>query len=201
MSKVQMNFIIVLMSMACLGLVGFQFYWVNNALKINQERFEQNVYQSLDATIDKLEKGETSEIILRNLASNPTVQESLFQPIEPIQLQVRRRQVINRPSMVDSIFKMSMPQFSQTFKRLIASKDGPTENIKEIEKYFKMPTSVASSLFTPDEMAILLQEKERHLEYISQQDSFVRGRHNALDRQAYIVEEYNVSRDVAETIV
>jgi two-component system phosphate regulon sensor histidine kinase PhoR len=196
-----MNIIILLMSIACLGLVGFQFYWVNNALKINQERFEQNVYQSLDATIKKLEKGETSEIILRSLAENTDFQKSLFQRIEPIQLQVRRRQVMKRPSMVDSIFNKPMPQISQTFKRLIASKDGPTNNIQEIEKYFYMPSAVASSLFTPDEMAILLQEKERHLEYITQQDSITKGRDYATDRQALIVEEYNVSKDVAETIV
>src|SRR5690606_2576036 len=103
MSKAQMKIIILLMSIACLGLVGFQFYWVSNALKINQERFEQNVYRSLDATVDKLEKGETSEIILRSLANDTTFQESLFKKIEPIQLQVRRRQIVNRPSMVDSI--------------------------------------------------------------------------------------------------
>src|SRR5690606_1993561 len=201
MSKTQMKTIIILMSAACLGLVGFQFYWVYNALKINQERFEQNVYQSLSATIDRLEKCETSDIILQSLAKDTILQESLFQKIEPIELQVKRRHVITRPSMVDSMFNQPMPQFSQTFKRLIASKDGPTENIKEIEKYFLMPTSVASSLFTPDEMAILLEEKERHLEYISRQDSFARGSNYALDRQNYIEETYNVSRDVAETIV
>jgi len=201
MSKTQMKTIIVLMSAACLGLVGFQFYWVYNALKINQERFEQNVYQSLSATIEMLEKGEASDIILQSLAKDTVLQESLFEKIEPIELQVRRRHVIARPSMVDSMFNQPMPQFSQTFKRLIASKDGPTENIKEIEKYFHMPISVASSLFTPDEMAILLEEKERHLEYINRQDSFAQGRNYAIDRQNYIEETYNVSRDVAETIV
>jgi len=196
-----MKTIIILMSAACLGLVGFQFYWVYNALKINQERFEQNVYQSLSATIEMLEKGEASDIILQSLAKDTVLQESLFEKIEPIELQVRRRHVIARPSMVDSMFNQPMPQFSQTFKRLIASKDGPTENIKEIEKYFHMPISVASSLFTPDEMAILLEEKERHLEYINRQDSFAQGRNYAIDRQNYIEETYNVSRDVAETIV
>ena len=154
----------------------------------------------MDATIEKLEKGEASDIILQSLAKDTTLKESLFEKIEPIQLQVRR-QVINRPSMMDSFFVQPIPQFSQTFKRLIASKDGPTDNIKEIEKYFLMPSSVASSMFTPDEMAILLQEKERYLKYISERDSFARGRNYAADRETYIVEEYNVSRDVAETIV
>lgn len=201
MSRNRMKLIIVLMSFACVGLVGFQFYWVSNVLKINLERFEQNVYQSLDATIDKLEQGETSEIILRSLARDTSFQESLFQKIEPIQLQVKRRQVIRRPSMVDSMFTHPMPQFSQTFKRLIASKDGRTDDIGEMEKYFYMSPSVASSLFTPDEMAILLAEKERYLEYVTQQDHLPQRRNYAIERQAYIVEEFNVSKDVAETIV
>lgn len=202
MSKTQIKIIILLMSAACLGLVGFQLYWVRNALKINQERFEQNVYQSLTSTVEKLEKGETSDILLSALARDTTLRASLFQRIEPIQLHVSRRRVTTRPSMMDSMLTTPMPQFSQTFKRLIASKDGPTENIQEIEKYFNMSPSVASSIFTPDEMAILLQEKEKHLEYVSsQQDSFARGRNYAVERQAYIVEEYNVSRDVAESIV
>ncbi|HLT06401.1 MAG TPA: HAMP domain-containing sensor histidine kinase [Cyclobacteriaceae bacterium] len=201
MSKTQINIIIVLMSVACLGLIGFQLYWVSNALKINQERFEQNIYQSLTSTIEKLEKGETSDILLSALAQDTLFRASLFQRIEPIQLQVSRRRITTRPSMMDSMLTAPMPQFSQTFKRLIASKDGPTEDIEEIEKYFHMPPSVASSLFTPDEMAILLQEKERYLEHVSKQDSFARSRSHAMDRQAYIVEEYNVSRDVAESIV
>jgi two-component system phosphate regulon sensor histidine kinase PhoR len=201
MSKTQIKIIILLMSGACLGLIGFQFYWVSNALKINQERFEQNIYQSLTSTIDKLEKGETSEILLSALARDTTFRASLFQRIEPIQLHVSRRRITARPSMMDSMLTAPMPQFSQTFKRLIASKDGPTDNIKEIEKYFLMPPSVASSLFTPDEMAILLEEKEKYLEHVSKQDSFARGRNYAMERQAFIVEEYNVSRDVAESIV
>src|SRR5690606_6055229 len=200
MSKTQIKIIILLVSAACLGLIGFQFYWVSNALKINQERFEQNIYQSLTSTIEKLEKGETSEILLSALAQDTSFRATLFQRIEPIQLQVSRRRVTARPSVMDSMLTTPMPQFSQTFKRLIASKDGPTDNIRDIEKYIYMPPSVASSLFTPDEMAILLQEKEKYLEHVSKQDSFA-SRNYAMERQAFIVEEYNVSRDVAESIV
>lgn len=190
------------MSLATFGLVGFQFYWVNNVLQINQERFEQNVYQALASAADKLEKGEASEILLNSLARDTVFQQTLFQPIEPIQLQVRRRQVaVNRPSMVDSLFSQPMPQISPTFQKLIASKEGEPKSFRQIEKYFHMPPSVASTLFTPDEMAILLQEKEKYLEYLSKQDQYFNKRKYASNRQAYIVEEFNVSRDVAETIV
>lgn len=191
-----------MMSLGCLGLLGFQLYWVSNLLKINQERFQQNVFQALAATSEKLEKGETSDILRNSLVRDTTLQRALFQRIEPIKLQIRRRPVaLQRPSMIDSMFSQPMPQISPTFQRLIATKEGEPKEFRDIEKYFLMPPTVASFVFTPDEMAIYLQEKEKWLEFLDKQDKFVSKRNYAISRQALLVEEYNVSRDVAETIV
>jgi two-component system, OmpR family, phosphate regulon sensor histidine kinase PhoR len=202
MSKTNMNIIILMMSLACLGLMGFQFYWVTNVLKINRERFEQNVYQALASTADKLEKSETSEILLRSLARDTIFRKTLFQKIEPIQLQVTRRQVaVKRPSMVDSLLRQPIPQISQTFQKLIATKEGGVKSFEDIEKYLDMPPSEASSIFTPDEMQILLQEKEKYLELISKQGQNYNKRNYATDRQELLIEEYNVSKNVAETIM
>nr|MBI1232463.1 two-component sensor histidine kinase [Cytophagales bacterium] len=202
MSKTNIKIIILMMSLGCLGLLGFQLYWVSNLLKINQERFQQNVFQALAATSEKLEKGETSDILRNSLVRDTTLQRALFQRIEPIKLQVRRRPVaIQRPSMIDSMFSQPMPQISPTFQRLIATKEGEPKEFRDIEKYFLMPPTVASFVFTPDEMAIYLQEKEKWLEFLDKQDKFVSKRNYAISRQALLVEEYNVSRDVAETIV
>lgn len=46
------------MTIALLGLTSFQVYWINNALKVNRERFQQNVRESLKFVVDKLEKDE-----------------------------------------------------------------------------------------------------------------------------------------------
>ena len=56
MSKRKINLIIILMSVASFGLMAFQYYWVNNAISINQQRFDQEVYQALASTVDELEK-------------------------------------------------------------------------------------------------------------------------------------------------
>lgn len=190
------------MTLASLGLIGFQFYWVGNVLKINEERFEQNVFQALASTSERLEKGEASDILLSSLARDTLFQKALLEPIEPIQVQVRHRQVaINRPSMVDSLFDQKIPQISSTFRKLIASKEGEPKSFSQIEKYFYMSPSVASTLFTPDELAILLQEKERYLEFLSQKDNYISRRQYASNRQDFIIEEFNVSRNVAESIV
>ena len=46
------------MSVALLGLISFQLYWINSALKLNKERFESNVQESLNFVVNKLEKQE-----------------------------------------------------------------------------------------------------------------------------------------------
>lgn len=190
------------MTLASLGLIGFQFYWVGNVLKINEERFEQNVFQALASTSERLEKSEASDILLSSLARDTLFQKALLEPIEPIRVQVRHRQVaVNRPSVVDSLFDQNLPQISPTFRKLIASKEGEPKSFSQIEKYFYMSPTVASTLFTPDELAILLQEKEKYLEFLSNNDNYISKRQYASNRQDYIIEEFNVSRNVAETIV
>ncbi|KEO73187.1 sensor histidine kinase [Anditalea andensis] len=203
MSKTKMNLVIVLMSVATLGLVAFQYYWVNNALKINQERFEQNVYQSLYSTVNKLEKNEASDIFLSNLMQDTLLQESLFQKIEPIEFTIKRRQVTRkRPSVVDSIFSSPMPQLSATFQKIIQSYGGDLDLIVDVESFFTyMPPSVARQHMTPDELTILLNEKEKAFQYLSEQGNKRRSRRNDTISQNEIIEEYNLPIDAAEKIV
>ena len=47
------------MSLALLGLTSFQLYWINSALRLNRERFEKDVSESLNFVVNKLEKQET----------------------------------------------------------------------------------------------------------------------------------------------
>ena len=108
---------------------------------------------------------------------------------------------VNRPSVLDSLFDQPIPQISPTFRKLIASKEGEPKTFSQIEKYFYMSPSVASSLFTPDELAILLAEKERYLQFLSERDRKMSKRQYANSRQNFIIEELNVSRNVAESIV
>jgi two-component system phosphate regulon sensor histidine kinase PhoR len=44
------------MSIALIGLISFQLYWINSALKLNSERFKQHVFESMQNVALKLEK-------------------------------------------------------------------------------------------------------------------------------------------------
>lgn len=50
--------IIVLMSVAMIGLIGFQAYWINNAIEVNNVKFRQNIHDVLNSIVSNLEKRE-----------------------------------------------------------------------------------------------------------------------------------------------
>lgn len=184
MSKGNILLIIILMSLASFGLMGFQYYWVRNAIRINQERFDQIVYQSLSGAVDQLEKSETSDVLLSKLIQDPVLQQSLFQKIEPIELQIGKRRNYRRPTLSDTLLAEQMPQVSSTFRRMLQSRGLDMSVLEELETFFTyMTPEVASSIFTPDEMQILLQEKERQLQYLSRNQGFLPSQTTSIESE------------------
>ncbi|UTA68179.1 sensor histidine kinase KdpD [Emticicia sp. 21SJ11W-3] len=55
-----MNFrnIIIFMLIAMIGLITFQWYWIENAISVRQEQFDRNVNDALQETVKKIEKQE-----------------------------------------------------------------------------------------------------------------------------------------------
>lgn len=202
MSKGNIILIIVLMSLASFGLMGFQYYWVRNAVRINQERFDQNVYMALQGTVEQLEKGETSDIMLSNLMKDSVLQESLFSKIEPITFDVRQRPVYrSRPSIVDTLLSETAPEVSPTFRRILESRGFDMNALKELEMFFAyMTPELASSMFTPDEMAILLEEKERQLTYLNKAENSKKKPNFKSPPPPEVLTEINISDDILEKI-
>ncbi|NBP30301.1 MAG: two-component sensor histidine kinase, partial [Flavobacteriia bacterium] len=175
MSKSNITLIIVLMSLASFGLMGFQYYWIRNAIRINRERFDQNVLQALSTTVSMLEKGETSDVLLSKLIKDPILKETIFKKIDPIELQINTSPTYSRRSLVDTLKLSQVPQVSTTFRRMLLSRGLDISILSELETFFAyMTPEVASTIFTPDEMQILLQEKERQLEYLNENQGYVR---------------------------
>ncbi len=46
------------MALALTGLVSFQWYWIDNAISVSEDRFKKGVYDALNAVSDKLEQQE-----------------------------------------------------------------------------------------------------------------------------------------------
>lgn len=56
MKKNGVKVIVILTSLALLGLVAIQAYWINNAITLGRQRFEQNVSEALGNVVSKFEK-------------------------------------------------------------------------------------------------------------------------------------------------
>lgn len=202
MSKGNITLIVVLMSLASFGLMGFQYYWVRNAVRINQERFDQNVLQVLSNTINELEKGETSDVLLSQLIQDSALQETIFKKIDPIELQIQTSPRYSRPSVVDTMLSLPAPQVSETFRRMLLSRGVDISVVSELENFFTYLTpEIASRMFTPDEMQILLQEKERQLDFLSKSQGFLRQRRQNKPIISSFETEIILSDDAIDKIV
>ena len=200
MTKGSITLIVVLMSLASFGLMGFQSYWIRNAIRINQERFDQNVLQALSGAIDELEKGETSDVLLSQLIRDSALLETVFKKIDPIELNIQTMPAYSRPSMVDTMLT-AVPQVSSTFRRMLQSRGIDSSILSELENFFTyMTPEIASTMFTPDEMQILLQEKERQLDYLSKNQTDERPVNPSGQWVSPRRAEINISDDALEKI-
>ena len=67
MSRISLRTIIILMSFALVGLVGFQLYWIDGVIRSNEERFKKDVIEALQTVSEKLEKQETYALIRKTM--------------------------------------------------------------------------------------------------------------------------------------
>ena len=58
MTRGTIRWITILMGLSLIGLVTFQLYWINGALKVSEERFKQDAHQALNNVVAKLEQQE-----------------------------------------------------------------------------------------------------------------------------------------------
>lgn len=58
--------IIALMTLSLIGLTSFQVYWINNAIKLSNERFNKDVHESLNMVAHKLERSELANVALKS---------------------------------------------------------------------------------------------------------------------------------------
>lgn len=77
MNRQRLVIIITLMSIALLGLISLQFYWVNNAVKLNEERFKQTIQEVLNNVVKSLERREALLITQQNIDRYTTVANKL----------------------------------------------------------------------------------------------------------------------------
>jgi len=64
MSAQRIRLIIAMMSLALLGIISLQIYWINWSIRLNEEQFDKNVYAALNRVGDKLQYYEEVAVLL-----------------------------------------------------------------------------------------------------------------------------------------
>lgn len=57
------------MSVSVIGILLIQFYWINKALKLEEEKFNKNAGIALSEVVKIIEKGETAEVLVREISN------------------------------------------------------------------------------------------------------------------------------------
>src|ERR1043165_5696160 len=65
MNKGNIRIITIMASLALLGLVAIQVYWVNNAVTLGKEGFERSVNEALNNVVKRMEKQQAASKVTR----------------------------------------------------------------------------------------------------------------------------------------
>ncbi|MFZ1291521.1 MAG: HAMP domain-containing sensor histidine kinase [Melioribacteraceae bacterium] len=68
MKEKSLKIIVALITFAVIGLIAIQFYWINLALKLEEEKFNKNVASALSDLAKSIENKETSKILIREIS-------------------------------------------------------------------------------------------------------------------------------------
>ncbi len=103
---------IVLMTVALVGLIGIQVYWINNAVKLREQKFHSSVNEALNDVVYQYEKLKTSESLALQL-----------------DLREKRRRLIFQMDSINKAISRTRDSLM-----LIQHTKNPAKNVKFVEK-------------------------------------------------------------------
>ena len=102
MSKQRIRLIVVLMSLALVGLASFQVYWIAQTARANQRRFETDVHRALVNVAGHLEKQDMVKVTRRAMQAREI--EAYSRQIQRVKEQIAYNHYVNqRKSKLDSM--------------------------------------------------------------------------------------------------
>ncbi|MBL0096516.1 MAG: hypothetical protein IPP46_08495 [Bacteroidetes bacterium] len=70
MNKVRFRFIVLMMSIAMLGLIAMQSYWLKHDFELKAHQFDQNVMLAMNRMVEQIEESENLRIVVKNYIAN-----------------------------------------------------------------------------------------------------------------------------------
>ena len=98
MKERHIKIIVLLMTLAVLGLIGVQLYWISNAFKVEEQKFKSAVNEALNSTVKKLEKRETANVVINKFITDKDKKDTLI-----IKKEVNMQQMILTKENVEEL--------------------------------------------------------------------------------------------------
>ena len=95
MTKRKIQIIVGLMCLALIGLIGFQWYWIREAIAIKNDQFNQKVSESVQQVVHRLEKQEMMYLLQRRIEAEQ--QKSRFDRIAQLRDMPMKRTAPPKP--------------------------------------------------------------------------------------------------------
>jgi two-component system phosphate regulon sensor histidine kinase PhoR len=78
MKERHIKIIILLMTLAVIGLIGVQLYWISNAFNVEEQKFKAAVNDALNSTVKKMENRETASVVINKFITDQDKKNSLI---------------------------------------------------------------------------------------------------------------------------
>lgn len=134
MGKLRIRYLIGFMSLALLGLIVFQFYWIQEVTKANDERFNQTVHNALSSVANKLAMQNDYNFLQQDVNQALPYRQTRLESLRDTLRNISSMQAINNADMQKQI-----EYFYQIFNVSIDERTGQTLFNVDFEAFMNQP--------------------------------------------------------------
>ncbi|TLX76496.1 HAMP domain-containing histidine kinase [Labilibacter sediminis] len=70
--------LVILMGFSLLGIIMVQFFWVNNAIKVQKEKFNATIYDALNATVQRVQREQAADYFIQQFIPAPSKRRQIY---------------------------------------------------------------------------------------------------------------------------
>jgi two-component system phosphate regulon sensor histidine kinase PhoR len=131
MSWVRLRWIILLMSLALVGLIVFQWFWIETVLSANEERFYKDVNEALLNVVEKLERQEAIFQVNQQLVKSRSI-EQIQKTLNSSSSSLQFFEVSGAHDSIEFGFYFSMDAFGNISFSTRPGKNGNSNQLREV---------------------------------------------------------------------
>lgn len=169
MTQNKIRWLIGLLSAALLGLIGFQFYWINEVSSVNKERFNKSVNDALSEVAYKLAIQNDINFLQRDINSVVPFQQSRLEALRDTINRVSNSKDFRTPTQQDLVDIDDV--FNSVFQLEVDENTGQVLFTVDFSAFVNQPPSrnfANAQMVNPDQRLLMEQQMNRRMDMLKQ---------------------------------